>query len=262
MAHYTRLRADGAWIIGGIVPEFATIDTNLATIVNGDGGGTWSPTNTITVGGAGMWLAGSVCPCAGLTISTSLFGINARIYHGDNDHVVLFPGHTGQTRTIATSMDAAQFTSFNFDFSPNTGGIISISATGASAVLPLRVHNRATLASVTFSLTVGSSHGPPATLPAFRVYSQDVNGVKTPLLTNGTYGYATFTPTPASATAWFAAGAVQTFVYTCNSGVIIDTSQFTYFAEVLDESGAGAAAGNSYLDATCSFTGIADLSPQ
>jgi hypothetical protein len=262
MAHNTRIRLDDKWVIGKGVSEFVTIDTNITKAWNGDEGGSWSPTANIVIGGAGMVFAGLSHSLGGTGSQvTTNIATHAAIVHGDNDHIKLGATHAGRSRSISARFDTAIFvTGWDDQLGPYSSPIST--ALGANAITHLRVHNRATFTTVTFRFIVGSSHGPPATLPAFRVFAVDVNGVRLPLITNGSSGYVPFSPTPASAAAWYAAGAVQSLVYTLDGGVVIDTSKYSYWAEIVEEQGAGAAVGNVYLDATCTFTNITDMRPQ
>ncbi len=265
MAHNTRIRIDGAWMIGPPVlsGEWLTLDTNLTKALNGDGGGTWTPTSVVTIGGAGMWFAGQTVTFGGTSsqVSTSV-SANKHIVHDDNDHVVLASGHAGRSRTLVTTWARARAGGErDIDTGLAHESIVSTVA-GANFIVPLAVHNGATFASATFRFAVSSNHGPPAILPRFRVFSLDKVGNRTSLVTNGAAGYVQFTPTPASGSAWFSSGAAQAFTVTLDGGVIVDTSTFTYWAEVVDEDGAGALPGNSYFDIACAFTNITDLRPQ
>jgi len=263
MAHNTRIRPDSAWIIGPVTPsgEWLTIDTNLTKAWNGDGGGTWQPTGHYTIGGSGMWFCGATNTFGGTSsaITTVLGGVG--IVLDDNDHILLSAGHTGRSRDISVSFDTAVFAS-GWDLQQGPYNAIVSTALAANAHVRLRVHNGATLASVTFRFQVVNSHGPPESLPLFRVYATDTAGNVTPLLTNALSGYVPFTPTPATGAAWFAAGAVQSLTYTLDAGVVIDTSKYIYWAEVVDEDGTSAITGNQYIDVTASFTTILDMRPQ
>jgi hypothetical protein len=128
--------------------------------------------------------------------------------------------------------------------------------------VPLRVHNGATLATVTFWFTTATHTGVPTSLPLFRVHQIDVYGNIT-ALGSGTVGdgFEVFHPTPNLAQ-WNNGGNPQSYTLTCVPNVIIDTSQFFYFAEIIDEAGNNAVAGNIWLECVASFTGIADMRPQ
>jgi len=74
-------------------------------------------------------------------------------------------------------------------------------------------------------------------------------------------------------TSWVYGNQTQTFTYACdapsaNPYCLIDTSRFSYFAEIVDASGAGANqtpavdTGLLYLDLLASFTGITDTRPR
>jgi hypothetical protein len=270
MAHNARIRADKDWVIGLPITsaEWQALDTRLTAAVNGGvasgggGGGLWTPTANLQIAGAGLTLAAT----STINGSASAFVTDGNPLHslvlGDNDHIELGPGHTGLSRQIASSFDCAMFAA-GWDDNLTNAAPASL-ALGANAAVELRVHNGATFTRVDFGFAVANSHagGAPATLPQFRVYAQDANGVKTPLQTNGNNGYATFTPIPASGAAWFASGAPQSFTYTLDAAMVIDTSKYHYWAEVIDEQGTNAAIGNIYFDALAYFTNILDLRPQ
>lgn len=263
MTHNARIRLDSAWTTSFVVTgtEWAALDSRLTKAINGDGGGSWTPTAHLAIGGAGMWLAGATNTLGGTNsqITTSVSGQKV-ITHGDDDHLLLAGAHSGRSRVITVCFDSG-VAATGWDDQLGPSGTPVATVVGATMFVPLRVHHGATLASVTFRFAVASSHGPPFSLPQFRVFAL-ARGVKTPLLTNGSSGYVPFTPTPGNGAGWFAGGAAQSLVYTLNAGVVIDTSRYTYWAEIIDEQGLSAAPGNIYLDATCSFTGIADLRPQ
>ena len=73
---------------------------------------------------------------------------------------------------------------------------------------------------------------------------------------------------PASPTAWVAGNATQTLTYTADSAstnpyVVIDTSRFYYFAELIEIDGPGAELESvDYFDFATSFTNITDIRPR
>jgi hypothetical protein len=154
-------------------------------------------------------------------------------------------------------------------------GLASL-ALGAGMDVPLRVHNGATLVSATLTFFVGQQHstpvppsttaGVPALLPGIRLVGVNGSGIAIPLATTaGTAGTDStgmqFVATPASGSAWYDSGGVQTFTYTCDAGVVIDTTQFSYHAVIQDEFGANAVTGNIYVEFELSFADIADTRP-
>lgn len=125
--------------------------------------------------------------------------------------------------------------------------------------VPLAVHNGATISTVVFSFAVGAAHASaPQNLPQFRLFAVDTSGNVTTWQSGSAGGYATF-PTPASGALWYAAGATQTYTYSLTGVPVVDTSKFTYFAEVIDESGTNSQAGNIFYSAAVTFIQIPDM---
>ena len=60
MAHFVRQRAAGLWVNDSVITqaELEAIDENLSKAINGDDGGTWSPTAPIIIGGSGLQVDG------------------------------------------------------------------------------------------------------------------------------------------------------------------------------------------------------------
>ena len=284
MAHNTRLRLDAAWAFGPTVSgaDMNTLDVALAKAVNGTGGGTWSPAASIVIGGtAGMWFGGPVTLSNAASVLTSA---GKHIVHGTNDYIYLGGGgHTGSTRTIDTppvgyATQGATGSDQTF-FAPtgrigNTGFANPVPAqpTGTRFLTPLAVHHGSTLTSATLTFRVNDNHtttGVPDSLVAFRIISVDVNGNILLLSSSTIAGYdgsVSFTPRPANAAGWYAANAAQTIVATCDQNNVCDTSKYTYWVEVFDETGANcyqaALLGNTFHSVACTFTNIADMRPQ
>ena len=66
----------------------------------------------------------------------------------------------------------------------------------------------------------------------------------------------------ANPSAYFASGAAQSFTIELDDGTAFDTSQFAYFAEIFDEAGTGAVAGNTFTCVIGQAPGIYDTRPQ
>lgn len=249
MSHHTWINGlSGTWF-NGYVPtpaDFAALDQALEQLVNGDGGGVWSPAAPVIIGGAGMWLTSSSFLTQGATVV-------GNISFGDSDYF-LFQSHVSNSRTLVQSF---------LSLSPQSGWLEGgTTQLGARGLLPLRVVSAATLASVVLSFAVGSSHGGiPANMARFRVCAVSAAGVVTPLATGGV-DVNGFLPlaTPASGSAWYDGGATQTATYTCTTSNVIDLAH-GYFLEVVDESGANAVPGNAYVQASLNFVSIADNRP-
>ena len=265
MAGHTWLNSlNGAWfnVYTPTVADFTALDAALTSAINGDGGGAYTPSAPIFIGGAGLWFAGPTTFASGATAS---FSTTFPLAFGDSDYFVLGAGHSGATRTIRTPcVEAASAFGYGITVGTAYAALESL-IVGSRAIIPLRVHQGATLASATLTFAVAQTHtlGAPAFLPGFRVYQRSIaTGVVTPLVASGGDGNGFVYPaTPASGTAWYAAGAAQTLTYTLAAATVIDRTQSTYFAEIVDESGRYSQTQNLYTDILLSFTSIPDNRP-
>lgn len=268
MSHTWANGLNGAWY-NTYVPQasdYSAIDASFNAAINGDGGSNgapWTPISAnVFVDGAGFWIGRSVWTMqSGATAKTAN---GAPFTLGDSDYFVYANGHPSRTRTILQSMfgldQVNSWTPF-VDVSLPCG--MKATQTGAQLILPLRVHQGSQISTVQFSFAVGQSHSNvPANLPVFRVCKKDGFGNVTPLATSGVdaQGFLAF-PTPVSGAAWYSGGAVQTITYTCDAGVVIDKSTYSYFAEIQDEHGAHSLPLNLYISAFATFIDILDNRP-
>lgn len=261
-----RIRSNDAWRNATLLTpaELDALDSKTAQAINGDGGA-YTPSGPIDIGGAGMMFTGSVVVRgAGARIETPQ---GKRITLGDGDFPLLKAGHTGRTRVLHSPCAAfvpldAGLARWVMELS--TSSPQTIGAPGGKQLVPLRVHDRSTFVSATFTFVVNGIHaGVPEVLPRFRVFQVDTVGTVTPLKTNGDNGYVTYAPAPANAAAWQTAlPNNHTFAYACDVGVVVDKSRYSYFAEIQDESGQNAVIRTYYLDVACAFADIADLRQQ
>lgn len=242
--------------------DFIALDNGLASLLNGDGGGTWTPAFFIGILGDvhGIWFEGLTLLESGAECFTAG---DQSIVHGDSDYELLGSGHSGATRTVRCSCLGSQSVyGFSPGISDNSAQIQSV-AVGARLVVPLRVHEGATLVSAVLTFQVGRNHtAVPAFLPGFRVCQRDQSGNVTPLVASGgdANGFV-YPATPGSGSAWFDSNNPQTITYTCAAGIVIDRSQYTYFAEIVDESGVGSLNENLYNDILLTFDDITDTRP-
>jgi hypothetical protein len=278
MAHAQRIYADIVYVNGAPIPSayFESLDAAQAKVLNGDAGGSWAPTNPIRISGAGAWCAGPWLFSSGAQIR-NIGGSGARITHAANDWFQLEAGHVGQTRILISPMRLGR------DASPATAtiplvtyenihdGLRFLNVGGGRAVCPIALHHGATLLYVSLDLTVSSAHSgvgsPPASMPLIRVFSVDTLGNVTNLFTAARSigwvgnGFSQI-PTPASGTAWYNGGTPHTFTYGIDAGTIVDNTKYTYFCEIVDESGANSFTGNNYLGTASYVYYIPDLRPQ
>lgn len=266
MAHNARIRPDSKWVTGPPLAgsEITTVDVNLTKAINGDGGGTYTPSAQIVIGGAAglrLCTATHQLSGAGAIIQTSL-SQEQFVEYGDDDYALLDSGHAGASRHLgAAGGEAVSIFNWLLGFSPPASR-----APSAREWLALAVHDGATLASVTIGFVVSVHADPPEVLPTFRPLAIDRAGTIYPLATATPGGVVPFSPNPATGVAWHNGGNAQTFTITCDSPganprVVVDRSKYAYFVEVIDESGISYARGNGYFDATAHLTSIADRRP-
>lgn len=130
MAHFSRIRAIGLWLLNSVwqPAEAEQADTNIAASVNGDGGGTWAPTSTIVFGGQGFSVGVhgvSSAPMKGWwTVATTvqIDGAGGLSFGADAAHPVPFGGYlTGTPQQLIYSGGPPIFT---------TGLVVGQSAAG------------------------------------------------------------------------------------------------------------------------------------
>lgn len=106
--------------------------------------------------------------------------------------------------------------------------------------VPLRVHHGATITTATFSFRVGVAHAVTPTMPKARIIRVAKDGTKT-LLTSVAAGADVNGWVPYSGTfvTWFDNQALKSWTIACDvaGSNVIDTSLYSYFAEIVEESG-------------------------
>lgn len=268
MAHNTRAQPDAAWVTGFTVPlaTHEAFDARVASTIDGDNGGCCAPATPIVIGGLGLTLTGPLVIWGNVAaIQVASQGTpwpgalrtqtGSRIILEDNDFPQLAPGHVGRTRHLV--VECVRGRSFPWRATqPSMAfpGAIQVTSAGAlrlGVLVPTTIyvplwqgtHNGATLTQATFSWRVAFQHDTVPTLPKFRVLAVDVSGNVTPMTSAAAgadaNGYMS-PPTPSSGAAWYAGGLPQTFVLPIDtgpagSGNVIDTSQYSYFAQIVEE---------------------------
>lgn len=108
-----RLNPDTFYVNGSPIPAsyFQGIDTYQFQAINGNAGGTWSPTSGILIGGAGMWATGPWV-FGNVSVLEVAPGSSLRVTHGDSDWVGLASGHAAASRALMTSLGPAADTSY------------------------------------------------------------------------------------------------------------------------------------------------------
>jgi hypothetical protein len=274
MAHLVRTQPDSVWVRGYLTlgTDLKAIDQNTFVAINGDAGGSWTPAANLVVGGAGMICAGP-WQLSGVATTIDTDAVTAPLTFGKGTADDVFAvASTSYTLTqvlieaypLITEQAAVRFSSFNG--APGIGAALNAgiytAVKGARFLVPLRTYGNAMLQTATLHFTVGESHAAvPQTLPLMRIIALDTSGNQLPLraldASTDANGFQAI-GAPATGSTWFNAGVDQTFVYTCNQNQRIDVSKYTYWLEIIDESGSGAwvTVGNSYTSVVAAFGSI------
>ncbi len=242
------------WTSGSYVmprAELEQLDAKQTRAINGDRGGAWAPSAPIEIGGFGVRVTGPVDVAGGGVLDVTSAG---GIVLGDGDFQDLAEGHAGRTRQLR------QDTSFPLgvgDFggypwaatvSPRHLAAQTVALSfvdsfgnerGSEFLIQLRVHHGATLDRLVFRFRVPYLRkSTPTTMPKLRVFRADRDG-NVDVLKSTTLGDGYAGPeNPGTSVAWHAGGAIQEFDYVCDQHNVIDTSQFIYWAHVVEETGA------------------------
>ena len=135
-------------------------------------------------------------------------------------------------------------------------------ATSTQLCIPLlNPINGSTLTSLTMHVAVASAHASvPAILPVVRVFRVTIAAPYVSDYMDSGSGQA-FTPTPGSGAAWYDSGNDQSWTYTTNQSNVIDTSQYNYYVQIVDENGANSHNANQYSGFTVLYSNIVDMRP-
>ena len=252
------------WLTGSTIAqsELSALDLALATPVNGDGGGTYArgtSDDDSVIAGAGVWFGTSTAHALVGIGTTAYSPAGLGIVHADSDYAVLGDTHAGRIRMIATPcLEAPVRAGWAFD--ATLGNVVALSP-GLELWVPLLMHDGARLDSATLGFRVTDEGHRPALFPRMRVLRVDALGVATPMAATALDGFVEY-PSPAgSLYPWLIGGVLQPLVYAADTNVI-DVTAYRYFAQIFDESGAGAMAGNAFTEIQCAFSLIPDCRPQ
>lgn len=261
MTHYTRERSDQDWYRGLRVPHtvIRNIDEKTKKAVSGTGG-TYAPSTSITIGGAGlelqcsMQLSGSpgaqAKPAAGKVFrfgAADYFKNEASVLRTLVDSPLLMGlGHQAMQR------EARPW----FESTGTNPPCIRTRRKRALVRMPLRLPDGAILSSVEIGFKVGVAHAnAPVILPRARVVRITVDGVIEPY----PHWLSSFTDpegwvvlaTPVSGAAYYNGGAGQTLTLTFDTtqGDVVDTSTYGYAVEWKEESGGS----TSFADASGNY---------
>lgn len=219
--------------------ELEAIDTNQSKAVNGDDGGTWAPAAALIITGA---------------------GIQPTLAAGQ------YPNFLADAGSKRTFVRRSSLTPVSRIFSGGTitsSAIVQGQATGTVCSTLLQVPHNATLTQVKAYIKVSTGHNPgpgvPANLPSISIQRLRAStGVLTDFLNAG--DPVLFTPAPANEAAWYAAGAIQSWTYTCTQNNLVDRTLYHFVMSITDETGANSVSGNLYYGYEATFT-LPDLEP-
>ena len=272
MAHFVRTQPDGVWVLGYRPTYVDIIDLDNKTLkaINGDAGGTWTPSSGISVGGAGVQIGGQWdLSSANQTATGQITFGNGSLSdyflfegaHPETDVQVLgscsevYAEFPEQSRLVVKSVQTNAF-------APATAAGVYTLKTGARFACPLRVRSGGSIVQIDFHWLVGQNHANiPATLPRFRAFAVDASGnvfpLKAPASDTDNDGFQTL-PTPASAGAYNNGNAAQEFIYVCDQNQLVDISKYSYFVEFIDESGTNAwtSTGNTLISTVTEIVGV------
>lgn len=261
MSHLVRAITDTALKRGYVTVgnDLKTIDQNTFVAVNGDAGGTWTPANTLAINGAGVVAAGPWAVSGSqMTVYAPTFG------KGTADDVFgLSATHPGRSQTLNQPLvECYSSQPEGIVFVPGFTNAISWLQTtqlGVRFLTLLRVFGGATLETVTLKFSIAGSHASlPAVFPQMRVIAIDGQGNVLPLGAGALFDAGGFHALTAVTTAAAYNALVNaTLVYACSQNNVIDRSTYTYWLEIIEESGANAIAGNVFMSAVSLLDNIA-----
>ncbi len=133
MAHNSRIRAPGLWVLGSVIDpaEMEAFDAAQYAEINGDAGGTWAPAAAIIIGGNGLHVTGSfTADNADITITTGRYcTINSGAHVlGAAGSIVVWSGTN--TYSAATTLVTFGTWTFDADATLHLNGATQMSATG------------------------------------------------------------------------------------------------------------------------------------
>lgn len=273
MSHLQRSLPNSKWVVG-YVPlgaDLARVDQNTFVAINADLGGTWLPLVPITILGAGVIVAGPWTFGGNENETTGLITFDQTT---PDDYFGLAPGHSGRTPFAAQNLmevygefpdarvDVVSTVVPGLGLSPLVNGVVESLVPGARFQVPIRAYDSSRIIQAQFLFRILETHASvPANLPRFRVVAVDDEGTVFPMRAidsdTDVDGFVT-PPTPATGAAWSAGGVVQSLAYGCNQNNEVDVGSFSYFVEIIDESGAGAwtTTGNLFVAALLSFDSV------
>ena len=276
MAHNS-LAIPAGWV-NGTVPtpsQMTTLDQNGYTAVNGDAGGTWSPSSQIILGGAGLSVTGAFVASNGtltngkvnappnyVTALTRKTAVPCRPWPGVYTGAVAPSGSlSGPATAIGYSFDNA---ATDVPIPRFPGFITQITNTGTNTFGPSYVvdlspyvRHGATLISALLTATLATHTTEPPVHPALGIFRFQADGSSRDQtvamqsansLPSTNRLLSTFSQQDqigsGSVSGYNAHYEIVNFVPDQNN--VIDTTQYTYLAVIWDEGGTGAIVGNAF----------------
>jgi hypothetical protein len=243
MAHFSSIF--GGLLVDGVsaltAAQMTALDSDHTASINGDGGGTWAPSSTIVVGGAGLQF----------TMPTGVW-----------------PGFVAGTATLtrwAPCVPLAHL--YSGGSTPGIAGPSWVQGAAAGPVfasrLDLSLPNNATLTSVVPYFKPNNMHSAlPTTGPSVSIQRIADKTQTVSYLNSADTGGGIAMTLPASFTLYNALGVTgwNGGQYTCNQFNLVDRTQYYIIALMYDEAGAGALPGNMFSGFAVTFT-ISDMEP-
>jgi hypothetical protein len=244
--------ADGSAVWTAFAPvsiqpaELTALDANVTMGVNADGG-TFAPTTSIVVGGSGITVTGPTVVTRGGTLQGL---VTDAILMFDSDFPEYSSTHVGRSRSfmqLCTSGRDVLQALWRVRFSD--AGMQSVSPQRdlsdgqgmqpSRLMVPMRVHDQSTLASVTIGFRVGFAHPSlPPTMPKARVVRIDARGSLLPLTSQAAgadaAGYVSV-PTPSSVSAWQPSAGGMTLTISTDQNNFADATSAAFYVEIVDE---------------------------
>jgi hypothetical protein len=168
-----------------------------------------------------------------------------------NDFVQFGTAHTRNIWSLFTPM----YMGSGWEWFANSPDLYTTNTSGSYLFFQLSpFHNGATLTQVNVRFFVNGPHTAiPTQLPQLQVYQMSGDGQTASLSTST---IQTYSPAPISGPNWDTGLLYRTLTFNCNQNNVINTGAFTYFAQLTDETGLHAVAGNLYQQYELVFTTI------
>lgn len=272
MTHNVRTHVDATWTTGNYVllaSDWQDLNRKVFSSINGDKGGCWAPGATITLTGS---VGGHLQVTGPMLVA---YGGSLRTFNGSRFKILgsawpqLAPKHVGQSREILHALFGFQtrdrlFWKHVMGMSGTGSKVSGIQAPfcsyqapggliyAPSFYIPLRVHDGSRITSATVRFRVPFPRAKkPVVMPKLRIIRVSPDGTTVALKSIAGGADADGYASPAvseSGDAWYNAGQPQGYRYTCDQNHVVDSSEYLYYAQVIEECGALTALPSSAID--------------